>query len=310
MGWVDPTDPLHHVKQMAHGVCKLTGNSGIYVKSHLLPKALTRRSNPNGHFITGGPGRRPKKSWSSWYDEELVIRKGEDILERYDNWAIRELRRLELVWSGWSVKTSLPVETWFGPKPQGFGLRQVECSNPDKLRLFFLSLLWRAAATSLPDFDDIQLESEDLERLRTMVLTGDPRPLEFYPISLFQLVSKGHSHNLGPVAREWVTKYEGEDIRVSSLRFYFDGLIAHIHRKASFDSKFGPLHVGASQTLYVQAGMWEQSFQLANIRQHHLEARAWWPKEYCSLMGLPFSAATREQLHFQPPQAGQYSRRG
>ena len=148
------------------------------------PKALTKRSNPTGYFVTGGPGRRPKKSWSSWYDEELVIRKGEDILERYDNWAIRELRRLELVWSGWSGNTSLPVETWFGPKPKGFGYGQVKCSDPDQLRLFFLSLLWRAAATSLPDFGEIQLEPEELDRLRTMVLTGNPQPLDFYPISL------------------------------------------------------------------------------------------------------------------------------
>ena len=272
---------------MVYGVCKLTGNSGVYVKSHLLPKALTKRCNPTGHFVTGGPGRRPKKSWSSWYDEKLVIRKGEDILERYDNWAIRELRRLELVWSGWSGKTSLPVETWFGPKPKGFGHRQVKCSDPDQLRLFFLSLLWRAAATSLPDFDEIQLEPEELDGLRTMVLAGNPRPLDFYPISLFQLASKGRSHNLGPIASEWVTNYEGENYRIQSFRFYFDGLIAHVHRKGSFVPKYEPLYVGSSQDLLVQTGMWESSFQLANIRQHHEEASAWWPDEYSKLMRLP-----------------------
>ena len=211
---------------MTYGVCKLTKNSGLFVRSHLLPKALTRRAVPNRHFITGGPGRRPKRSWSSWYDEELVIRKGEDILERYDTWGIRELRRLKVVWSGWPDASSVPVDMWFGPKPQGFGLRKVECADPDRLRLFFLSLLWRAAATSLPDYTDIRLEPDELERLRVMVLTGDPKPLDFYPTSLFQLVSKGRPHNSGPYAREWTTKFEGEDIltRVKSAGCWINAI--------------------------------------------------------------------------------------
>jgi hypothetical protein len=73
---------------MTNGVCKLTGNSGKFVRSHLIPKALTRPSVAGGYFISAGPGIRPKKSWSSWYDEELVIRKGERILADYDDWAI------------------------------------------------------------------------------------------------------------------------------------------------------------------------------------------------------------------------------
>ena len=189
---------------MKYGVCKLTGRSGKFVKSHLLPRALTRPNVAGEYFISGGQGRRPKKSWTSWYDEELVIKKGEDILADYDNWAIAELRRLELVWSGWGTKSSFPLETpeWFDPQPEGFGLRQVECSNPDKLRLFFLSLLWRAAATTLPEFGDINLEPEELELLRTMVLNRDPQPLNFCPTMLLQICSKELPHNLGPFATE------------------------------------------------------------------------------------------------------------
>jgi hypothetical protein len=70
---------------MAYGVCKLTGKSGKFVKSHLLPKALTRPGVAGEYFISGGQGCRPKKRWTSWYDQELVIKKGEDILANYDN---------------------------------------------------------------------------------------------------------------------------------------------------------------------------------------------------------------------------------
>jgi hypothetical protein len=168
-----------------------------FVESHLIPKALSRPSVAGQYFISSNQGKRPKKSWSSWYDKELVIRKGEAILADYDNWAIRELRRLELVWSGWGAKRSLPVETWFGSRPEGFGLREVNCANPDKLRLFFLSLLWRAAATTRPEFWEISLDPDALELLRTMVHKGNPRQLDFYPTVLVRIVSRGDTHNLG-----------------------------------------------------------------------------------------------------------------
>ena len=65
---------------MAYGICKLTGNSGKFVEAHIIPKALSRPSVPGEYFITGGKGNRPKKAWSSWYDKELVIQKGKNVL--------------------------------------------------------------------------------------------------------------------------------------------------------------------------------------------------------------------------------------
>jgi hypothetical protein len=64
------------------GICKLTGKSGKFVKSHLIPQAFTKPSVPGNFFITGGQGRRPKSNWSSWYDEQLVVQEGEDILSK------------------------------------------------------------------------------------------------------------------------------------------------------------------------------------------------------------------------------------
>jgi hypothetical protein len=262
------------------GVCKLTGNAGQFVASHLIPKALTRPSVAGEYFISSGHGNAPKKSWSSWYDEELVIRKGEKILADYDNWAIRELRRLELVWRGWPTKTSLPVETWFGSRPEGFGLRQVECANPDKLRLFFLSLLWRAAATTRPEFREVRLDPDALELQRTMVHDGNPRPIDFYPTMLTQIVSRGHTHNLGPIARDYAGKYEELDVNISAFRFYFDGLIAIMCRTVNL--RFGGLEqliVGCSPTLSVQTIVWERSFQHENMIKHRLETIAQFPEE-------------------------------
>jgi hypothetical protein len=263
---------------MTYGVCKLTGNTGNFVRCHLIPRALTRPSFPGQYFISGGPGIRPKKSWTSWYDEQLVIRKGERILADYDDWGIRELRRLELVWSGWGAKTSLPVEKSIDGEP-GFGFRVVECADPAKLRLFFLSLLWRAAATNRSEFEEINLEQDELERLRTMVRDGNPEPLEFFPINLLQIVARADPHNLGPMARDY-----GEGL--PAFRFYFDGLIIIMLRQFSGEwKKLGRAIVGISPILHVQTQTWEVSLQRQNQIQHIVEATRQWPEVARKLAG-------------------------
>jgi hypothetical protein len=205
------------------------------------------------------------------------VQEGEDILAKYDDWAIRELRRLELVWSGWSAKTTtLPNASWIRPTssdPQvtewsaAGGLRVAECADPEKLRLFFLSLLWRAAATTHPDFRDITLEASELELLRTMIINKNPLPLDFYPITLLQIVTRGWAHNLGPIAeKNW-------------YRFYFDGLSAYMLKNFhGSDVENWRSVVGASPELVVQTQTFEQSWQRANLIQHRIEATLQWPE--------------------------------
>lgn len=235
------------------------------------------------------------------YDGELVIRKGEAILAEYDNWAIRELRRLELVWSGWGHKTSLPIETWFGPEPKGIGMRQVECADPGEFRLFFLSLLWRAAATTRPEFREVDLNPSELELLRKMVRDRNPQPLDFFPISLLQIVTKGVGHNLGPFSKAFFSDvgelYRDPDDNLppptkmfgfSTYRFYFDGLIVHVHRDLGKQinlTEVASFLVGHSSALMVMTQTGEHSFQLTNIAQHIHETTARWPGHISKLTG-------------------------
>jgi hypothetical protein len=258
---------------MEPDLCKLTRKPGKFIASHLIPQAFTRPPAGEG-FISGGEGSRPKRSWSSWYDRRLVIRKGEKVLADYDNWAVRELRRLELVWSGWGRKTCLPIEDYSGSKQAEYGLRQLECADPDKLRLFFLSLLWRAAATELPEFHAVRVPLDDLERLRRMLVDGDPRPLDFYPTSLLQIVSRGDSHNLAPIAQDLGSPNNFDSNRTfRTFRFYFDGLIAHIYRhpRPELIYELGQHLVGYSTKLLVKTQKWKKSFQFANMKQHIAE---------------------------------------
>jgi hypothetical protein len=232
--------------------------------------------------VQAGMGTRPGRRWDSWYDKELTIRKGEDILADLDDWAITELRKHELVWSGFrsaGLLTNMP-ELMPGTVT---GIREITGINPGRLRLFFLSLLWRAAATMRPEFSEVTLPQNDLEQLRVMLLAGDPGPLDFYPIQVIQLYTLGEVHNRTPIATTKTNPpYDNNPERqIPIFRFYFDGLVAHVHRYASDDgytASQGALNVGHGNKLVVVAIPYESSSEHDTLFEIQRQAAATWPE--------------------------------
>lgn len=268
------------------GICKLTGEHGAFVKAHLLPLAFTKPAYPGAPMVQGSGQHRPVRRWTSWYDARLVTQAGEDILKALDSWAIAELRRLKLVWSGWGPMLELvpsevvPGSTW--------GIREIVDVDLRRLRLFFLSLLWRAAATNLKEFSEIELPADDLEALRRMIVVGDPDPASFYSVQLTQLSTLGPPHNLTPLASEkWIPDFEaGGGKTVPIFRFYFDGLSMHFHRPLPGGNArdLGPLVVGADDKLIVTTVPYEESFEQKNLDRVVAETIAAWPTAMTSLV--------------------------
>jgi hypothetical protein len=269
-------------REMVKGVCKLTGQYGKFIDAHLIPKALTRPEKKGSPFVQAGSGSRPNRRWSSWYDNRLVTQAGEDILTALDTWAITELRKHKLVWSGWGPMQSLSESHTQIPGTP-WGIREIEGIDPQRLRLFFLSLLWRAAATEREEFSEVVLPHEDVERLRLMLLNNDPQPLSFYPTQLTQLSTLGIIHNHTPLlaTKTIPAFFDRGGQQVPFFRFYFDGLIAHMHCQtddATAEVSLGPLVVGADQKLAVPTVRFEESFQMTNLMQIMGETEAGWPE--------------------------------
>lgn len=181
------------------GKCKLTGQFGAYVKSHLIPRALTLPRSGGLPFAQIGNRNRPVRRNDSWYDRQLVIREGEDILTSYDTWGISELRRLKLIWQSWGPMERLITADYQNFDTADFGIRKVNFSDHNKMRLFLLSILWRAGATQLPDFGEVQIKASDLRRLRRHLLDRSVPPKSFFPVTLTQLSTRGQQHNLSPI---------------------------------------------------------------------------------------------------------------
>lgn len=164
------------------------------------------------------------------------------------------------------LHTSMPGTPW--------GIRKVKVDEPDKLRLFFLSLLWRAAVSGLPEFSEVQIPRADLDQLGQMIVDSDPGEISFYPTALVQLSTMGIVHNMAPIAAvkhipelgEPTDKSTKRDIPI--LRFYLDGLVAHVHRHASDDGytqDISNLIVGAGNKLTVTTVTYEHSFERENL---------------------------------------------
>lgn len=260
---------------MAESRCKLTHKGGKFVKAHLIPQAFTKPETPGDPLMQFGQGHKPKRRWSSWYDPTLVNAEGELILRDLDTWAISFLRKAKLVWSGWGPVVSLNDQTITVPH-LGWGIRRVQVPDKDRLRLFMLSILWRAAATSLPEFHEIRMPPADLETLRLALLNQIPPPIDFYPASLTQLSTLGVQQNLTPIAQSKpIPSLDDEPARIVPIfRFYFDGLIIHFHRQTSDDGhtqSLGPLVVGSEQAVVVSTVPYEVSFQHENLQNSILD---------------------------------------
>lgn len=252
------------------GVCKLTGTKGSFVESHIIPKALTKPERKGRPFIQLEPGKPPIRRWSSWYDPALVTQIGEDILTELDTWGISELRRRKLVWSSWGASRELgDLHRKITGSP--WGIRKLEDFDSVRMRRFLLSLLWRAAASDLPEFSSVTLPTDDLERLRQVVCFASAEPISFYPAQLTQLSTMGPIHNHAPVMqikssprlKATVEGEESAEIIIPIFRFYFDGLVVHFHAHSSdngFTADIGNFIVGAENTLLVTTQTYSESF--------------------------------------------------
>lgn len=217
------------------GRCALTGREGDFIDCHIIPRALTQKMRQGQPLMQEGRDGRFIRRWTSWYDPKLVTQAGEDILQSYDDVGIRILRRHRLVWSSWGPMLRLPQSMYTSIKTTGHGFREITL-DAIALRLFFLSILWRGIATKLWEFDRIALPEADTQRLRDMVLHGNPEPYDFLSISLMQFTTQtapfnhaivSHSKRIPDIRGDQIDFEDGVDVKC--FRVYTDGLIANIN---------------------------------------------------------------------------------
>lgn len=278
------------VANKTEGICSLTGERGPFVKSHIILRAFMQPLVPGQPMIYwSGLARRPLRRWDGLYDRRLVTRAGEDILEAYDTWAVQEFRKHHLIWSSWGPSLVVP-QPHYVSRPS-MGVRVFDDIDPAGLRLFFASLLWRAAASQLDELSHIILADHELARLAESLCTGRPLDDDFYPVTLSQFSTMGDVHHETPGARQKrIFDNEGNHIGETPIyRFYFDGLIAHFHRPVRDRPRMplGISGVGNNSRLCVHTIPFEQSAQRLDLAHSVTRSIAAWPKDAAKLSKLP-----------------------
>ncbi|WP_373357885.1 hypothetical protein ACEN3H_13650 [Acinetobacter lactucae] len=261
------------------GICKLSGEYGKFIKSHLIPQALTKPEINGAIMKEIGESYRAKKATSSWYDMEIVTQKGEEILTEFDTAAIKELRKHKLIWSSWN-NDKLPNEL-LNKINDTYGTRRLNEVDHKTLRLFILSLLWRSCVSKRAGFNEIDLPENDLRTLKEMLINRDGGQYFYFPITLIQLSTKGKIHNQTPFIDELTVKpiiEDGPEQSYPIVRYYFDGLVIHIRLTKDEESikNSGNLFIGKDKELFLITVTYDASFQKQNMEaiqeRHQSEA--------------------------------------
>lgn len=217
-------------KIVSKGICKLTLKEGKYVESHILPRALTMLNKTGEKAIQKEEGFSGKRRFQGWYDNQICIAEGEKILSDIDNAAIKVLRKNHLVWSGWpTMMHSLTDKEVNYDESAGYGWRTLVGLDWKCLKLFFLSILWRAAVSEREDMKFVDISFDMLEKLRVALINKDCLSFDDLPVRLYQIITRGAVHNRTPIVEDFVLSVPPFQFREYKVcRIYLDGLVAHI----------------------------------------------------------------------------------
>jgi hypothetical protein len=213
--------------------CKLTGNEGNYVKSHIIPRAYTNLNLDKVMRVElGGLGARPKIRHDSWFDHELVTESGELILAGYDSAFSKQAEQFGLCWRHHPVKgysSATERDPLFNACLYSF-----PHADGVALRMFFLSVLWRSVNSRLEAFRELRLDWNSREKLRKIV-AKEIQPHDFdFPMILIAIDTIGQPQNLVPLRSKIAVPQivDGLKSEIKIFRIFVDGLVAHIGRRS------------------------------------------------------------------------------
>ncbi len=183
--------------------CKLCNNESKLKNSHIIPEFIYKPLYDDKHRFsllsnieTKGPAKLQKG-----IREYLLCEHCEGVFSKYE-------RYVSLILSGQIQVTHRRDRK----------LVYLEGVDYKKIRLFGLSILWRAGISSLQMFEQVKLGPHE-EKLRCMLLNEDPGDSDKYPFMLSPVVHQGELQTDLIMQPTW-TRSEGH----YGYRFVFGGL--------------------------------------------------------------------------------------
>ncbi|MDK2756394.1 MAG: hypothetical protein KYX66_06625, partial [Blastomonas fulva] len=231
------------------GTCQLMGTTGPLRKSHLIPNAFMRRTGPEPFLESDGKSRT-KKRQTGWYDECILGIAGENLIASYDDEAARcfidggfTYRRRRL-----PSDPNLLIDDFVASESY-----MVHNADVRKIRLFAMSLLWRAAVSTLMPFAHIRVSASHMRDIGGRLRTGQPGHYLDYPTWFGVFNGTTELPKIVPV----------QSTTIPFIRFFLDGVVCYIspRRRVRNIEKFsfpimGEAHDRFSIHCFESAGSW------------------------------------------------------
>ncbi len=242
--------------------CKLTGKVGRPVKAHVVPKAfyeLPHQSEGPCKLISNASDTYPKKVPIGIYDDTIVTKDGEARFGPWDDYAsqVLLLRFDEFT----PIRHNSKIVAWYFP--------DVDYAA---LKLFALSVLWRAHASAQPAFRKVKLGIHE-PIIRNLLLRGDPASEEEYSVCIARWIDE----QFGPVFMDpFREKYEG----VNYYRIYCGRYVLYVKvDKRKTGPSFKEIQLAPGRPLCVIARTlrsskeWPLMLGIARENAHHMHGR-------------------------------------
>jgi len=188
-------------------ICKLCGQDRKLIEAHVIPKSFFRLDPADqrpARLVTNVSGRYPQTIPKGVYDKSILCEPCEHVFSSWDDYAA------DLFIKNW--KSIQPLMA--GSEQLGYGLPKYDYF---RLKLFFLSVLWRAAISGHPMFDNVDLGPREAV-LKQSILAGDPGDVNYFGVVLQAF----DDENVGMLNPQPETLL---DLRF--IRFYLSHVIAY-----------------------------------------------------------------------------------
>jgi hypothetical protein len=189
-------------------ICKLCGSDGKLIEAHIIPRSFFRldpKDKTPARLITNVEGRYAQSIPKGVYDKGIVCESCERTFARWDDYGA------DLLVKNWASIQPLMA----GSEHVGYGLPAYDYAA---LKLFFLSLLWRAAVSTHPMFEKVDLGPRE-SGLKQSILSGDAGDMNHFGVVL-QAFDDDNVGMLNP---------EPERLqKLRFIRFYLAHIIAFI----------------------------------------------------------------------------------
>lgn len=188
--------------------CKLTQTEGKGINAHIIPKsfyAIDPDEAQPPRLVTNAEGQYAKRLPIGIYDNTIVTEDGERVFTEWDDYASELLINQKSSFE--PIKHNSNGEIIFF---------QIAGYDYIKLKLFFLSVLWRASVSSQHFFRKIDLGSHE-PLIRASLLKGDPKDSDWFAISIAKW--SDHPDGVG-MMDPYHTRFDGINYYVMYLGHY------------------------------------------------------------------------------------------